>query len=43
MGALTATYCLESDGPQGHDYTIEEYLARYKENYDAGSIDNLIK
>jgi adenosine kinase len=43
MGALAATYCLESDGPQGHEYKIEEYVTRYKENYDDEVIDNLIK
>jgi adenosine kinase len=44
MGALTATYCLESDGPQGHAYTKEEYIARYRENYqDDGLLDTLKK
>jgi adenosine kinase len=44
MGALTATYCLESDGPQGQSYTIEEYLKRYRENFDdQGLLDRLIE
>jgi adenosine kinase len=43
MGALTATYCLESDGPQGHDYTREEYVKRYRQHYDDnGLLDELI-
>jgi len=43
MGALSATYCLESDGPQGQGYQIEEYVARYRETYnDHGLFDTLI-
>jgi adenosine kinase len=38
MGALTATYCLESDGPQGHAYSREGYVARFRENYDDGGL-----
>jgi adenosine kinase len=43
MGALTATYCLENDGPQGQDYTPSEYVARYREHYDDnGLLDQLL-
>jgi adenosine kinase len=43
MGALSATYCLESDGPQGQIYTPQMYLARYRENYpDEEKLDLLI-
>jgi adenosine kinase len=43
MGALSATYCLESDGPQGQNYTKEEYVKRYRQNYDDGGLlDELI-
>ena len=43
MGALTATYCLESDGPQGHDYTRAEFVERYRQHYDDhGLLDVLI-
>jgi hypothetical protein len=43
MGALSATYCLESDGPQGQEYRIEEYIARYREHYDdRGLLDQLL-
>ena len=44
MGALSATYCLESDGPQGQNYTPEEYVARYRQHYqDGGLLDVLLK
>ena len=44
MGALSATYCLESDGPQGQNYTREEYIARYRQHYqDGGLLDALLK
>ncbi len=33
FGALAATYCLEQDGPQGHVYTVDEFLARYKDQF----------
>jgi len=43
MGALTSTYCLESDGPQGHSYTPEEYVTRYRQHYnDNGLLDELL-
>ena len=34
MGALAATYCLETDGPQSHHYTKEEYITRFREHFD---------
>ena len=43
MGALSATYCLESDGPQGQSYTKEEYISRFRQHYDDGGLlDELI-
>jgi adenosine kinase len=43
MGALTATYCLESDGPQGHNYSRKEFVDRYRQHYDDhGLLDALI-
>jgi adenosine kinase len=43
MGALSATYCLESDGPQGQGYSIEEYISRYREHFDdGGKLDLLL-
>jgi len=38
MGTLSATYCLESDGPQGQDYTREEYIARFRQHFDDGGL-----
>ena len=29
MGALSASYCLESYGPQGHDFSLPVFLERY--------------
>ncbi|MEK6221342.1 MAG: carbohydrate kinase family protein [Chloroflexota bacterium] len=34
LGSLAATYCLESDGPQGHVYTRQEFITRYREHVD---------
>ncbi len=44
MGALSATYCLESDGPQGQNYSVADYVKRYRENYqDDDSLETLLK
>jgi adenosine kinase len=34
MGALAATYCLEASGPQAHNYTLQEFVQRYRESFD---------
>jgi len=36
MGALAATYTLEQPGPQDHDYTLAQYVARFREHFDDG-------
>jgi len=42
MGSLAATYCLESDGPQGQVYTIEEFITRFRTvSNDHGALDIL--
>jgi adenosine kinase len=42
MGALSATYCLESKGTQEHTFTIPEYVARFREHFDDdGALDAL--
>jgi adenosine kinase len=42
-GALAATYCLEQQGPQGHAYTLEEFVQRFRNAYgDSGRLDSLI-
>ncbi|MBI3160391.1 MAG: carbohydrate kinase family protein [Chloroflexi bacterium] len=38
LGSLAATYCLESDGPQGHEYTRGEFVERFRELYDDGGL-----
>jgi adenosine kinase len=44
MGALSATYCLEQKGTQNHSYTIEEYIARFRQHFDdEGALDVLLK
>ena len=34
LGSLAATYCLENDGPQGHRYTLPEFVERFQKNFD---------
>jgi adenosine kinase len=42
-GALAATYCLENQGPQGHSFTLAEFIARYRTCFDDhGQLDNLL-
>jgi len=36
LGSLAATYCLENEGPQAHHFTVDEFIARYREHYDDG-------
>lgn len=43
MGALAATYCLEERGPQGHTYSIQEFISRYSSLFpDDGSLERLL-
>lgn len=42
MGTLAATYCLESEGPQGHEFTIDEFRARFRSHFtDHSELDQL--
>jgi adenosine kinase len=42
MGALAATYCLESKGTQEHRFTVGEFVARFREHFDDdGVLDEL--
>ena len=34
FAALSATYAIEHMGPQGHQFTREEFLARYRQHFD---------
>jgi adenosine kinase len=43
MGSLAATYCLEQRGPQGQNYTLPEFLERFRQHYDDhGLLDSLV-
>jgi adenosine kinase len=33
VAALTAVYAIEHRGPQQHSYTLDEFRARYRENF----------
>jgi adenosine kinase len=44
MGALAATYCLEQKGTQNYTYTSEQFVARFRENFDdQGKLDVFMK
>lgn len=44
MGALAATYCLEVDSPQGHSFTVQEFVNRYRQYFDdEGKLDELLE
>lgn len=44
VGSLAAAYCLEQQGPQGHSYTPEEFVARYRLHFDdRGRLDVLVR
>jgi len=43
MGALAATYCLEQKGTQNHGFTPDEFVGRYRKNFeDSGQLDSLV-
>jgi adenosine kinase len=43
VGALAATYVLENFGTQGHRYTPQEFVSRYREHFDdQGALDILL-
>ncbi len=44
LGSLAATYALEQPGPQSHRYTLEEFVARFREHFeDEGLLDRLTR
>ncbi len=44
MGTLAATFCLECEGTQGHCYTLNEFIARFRKHFDDhGQLDKLVK
>ena len=38
MGALASTYVLENVGTQGHHYTCEDFVSRFRQHYDDKSL-----
>lgn len=43
MGALAATYCLESDSPQGQHYNLNSFIRRFREHFDdENELDRLL-
>ncbi|MGA9534174.1 MAG: carbohydrate kinase family protein [Anaerolineales bacterium] len=42
MGSVAAAYCLESEGPQGHDFDLPDFLARFRHHFsDEGELEQL--
>jgi adenosine kinase len=42
MGALAATYCLEAQGTQGHEFDLPAFIARFRQHFDdAGELNRL--
>lgn len=43
IGSLAAVYCLENNGPQGHTYTRNEFVQRFRQHFDdQGLLDALM-
>ena len=44
IGSLAAAYCLEQCGPQAHEYSIEQFVQRFRTVFnDQGRLDALIE
>lgn len=44
IGSLAAVYCLEQRGPQSHNYTKQEFIARFRKCFDdGGKLNELLK
>lgn len=44
VGSLAATYCLEHQGPQGQDYNLDDFIARFKKVFNnKAEFDVLVK
>ena len=42
LAALCATYAIENMGPQGHEFTTEMFVGRFREHFDdGGALDDL--
>ncbi len=41
MGAVAAAFCLEQEGPQGHSFSIAEFVSRFRDHFeDQGKLDS---
>jgi adenosine kinase len=44
LAALTAVHAVEHPGPQEHAYSLEQFIARYRDNFgDAGEVETLLR
>ena len=44
IGSLAAVYCLEQRGPQSHNYTLDQFVSRFRRHFDdGGKLDELMK
>jgi len=44
MGPVAAAYCIARNGTQNHTFTLEEFIAYYRQHFDdQGELDNLSK
>lgn len=43
LGSLAAAYCLENDGPQGHSFSLDAYIQRFRKYFDDQGALNLLK
>ena len=44
MGSVAAAFCLEQEGPQGHSFTLAEFVSRFRDHFDdQGKLDALLK
>ncbi len=44
MGTLAATYCLEQEGTQGHAFTLDQFIIRFRQNFnDHGQLGKLLE
>lgn len=42
MGSVSASFCLEAQGPQGHHFAFEDFVTRFRQNFDdEGELDQL--
>lgn len=43
LGSISASFCLESEGPQAHSFDWPDFLSRYRQNFDdEGALDNIL-